>query len=266
MEEGHAEAVEELEVLDEGAARRPKGKMKERQRMTLTNMGLGFLYAKLVCLIASYALVGVFMIVGAFAQGSLMGSVVVHLSTAMKAITTLLGLTGALFCFWVPKRARARLLIQISFGLDAAAILLFTLSTLLILIGSPLIVIAASSLSLLATFASLGASILFLLFFRALAAYLNDRGSESEVMEIMVRWIVATLALPIIAGLVLGLTGLFPSPAGRGNGKIFGMVFRALLGASLLLSYLVFYFKIQFRLLNLIAVIRQKIASRYELD
>lgn len=258
MQASADEIYVDLEVIAEGKARPRKRKMKESQRMKLAYWGLGLQYAKFLCVITNLVLSGLSAIIVRASAPDFHGAALFCLSVPLSICTPLIGLTGALLCFWVPKRSQARLLIQISFGLDAGAVLAQSLGAILILMGGRL-AMASLSLTGMGTYAYLGACILFLLFLRALAFYLRDKGSESEVIDIMVRWIVMTVLAP------LAFTPLGAMWVERGQ-SVFGMFWRLTLIGMLALAYLVFYFKVLIRLLNLIAAIRQKIASCYDFD
>ena len=246
------EAIDELEVLDEGEAR-PK-RMKEKQRMKLAYRGLGLQYVKFLLVIVGLLFAGLFMI----ARSIMPDFLISILSIPVSSATPLIRLTGSLLCCWVPKRSQARLLIQVSFGLDVGALAVGGLGRVLSLAGGHM-AIAGTSLSALGAFASLAACILFLLFLRALAAYLKDRGSEEEITEIMARWIVMTVGGPVL---------LFPfvavsAPIRR---SVVGGVISTVFLGGIYLTFLVFYFRTVLRLLNVISAIRQKIDSRYDLD
>lgn len=244
--------IDELEVLDEGEAR-PR-RMKEKERMKLAYRGLGLQYVKFLLVIVGLLFGGLFMI----ARSIMPDFLISVLSIPVSSATPLIGLTGSLLCCWVPKRSQARRLIQISFGLDVGAILASGLGNILLLAGGHLALVG-SLLAAMGAFASLAACILFMLFLRTLAAYLRDRGSEEEMMEIMVRWIVMTVVGPVL----LFPLGAMSAPIRRS--VVGGMISTVFLG-GIYLTFLVFYFRTVLRLLNVISAIRQKIDSRYELD
>lgn len=252
------EVIDEVEVLEVDEAWPRKRRMKESQRMKLAYWGLGLQYAKFLGVLASMLIAGLYAITRAFGWGDFLNVFVGSLSTLLSAGTSLVGLTGALLCFWVPKRSQARLLIQIAFGLDVGAILAHGLGTILLLMGGRM-ALAGLSLSGMGTFASLGACVLFLLFLRAFAFYLRDRGTESEAMEIMVRWIVMT----VLAPLAVSPLGALVAVSGK---SILGAICALIAFGALALTFLIYYFKVLMRLLNLIAALRQRIVSRYDFD
>lgn len=244
--------IDELEVLDDGEAR-PR-RMKEKQRMKLAYRGLGLQYVKFLLVIVGLLFGGLFMI----ARSIMPDFLISVLSIPVSSATPLIGLTGSLLCCWVPKRSQARLLIQISFGLDVGAILASGLGNILLLAGGHLAIVG-SLLAAMGAFASLAACILFMLFLRALAAYLRDRGSEEEITEIMVRWIVMTVVGPVL----LFPLGAMSAPIRR---SVVGGITSTVFLGGIYLTFLVFYFRTVLRLLNVISAIRQKIDSRYYLD
>lgn len=244
--------VEELVVLDDGEPR-PRKKMKESERMKRAYLGLGFVYAKFICLIVGMLFMGLTSIALFFSSG---GILVGCLSLPLAAATPLLGLIGALLCFWVPKRSRSRLHIQVSFGLDAGSILAAGLGMALFLIGG-VIGIVGVSLLFLSSVASIVACLLFMQFLRALAYYPRDKGTANESEGVMVLWLLVTVGPMVLAPLVTGV----------------GALGKSILGVCLLvvidpLSFILFiyFFKVQLRMLNLIAAVRQRIVSRYDFD
>lgn len=257
VEEVVEEVLDDLEIVDASESQPGKKKMKESQRMKLAYWGLGLYYAKFICVLVNLLLVGLFMIARLIASDFL-NATLNTLHVPLSAGMSLLGLTGALLCFWVPKRSKARVLIQVSFGLDVGAILAQSLGTILLLMGS-WSAIAGGLISAMGSFATLGACVLFILFLRAFASYLHDRGTESEAIEVMVRWLVMT----VLAPLAFVPFGALAAVSGK---SVAASIFSLILVGGLYSTYLVFYFRTLIRLLNLISALREKIVSRYDFD
>ncbi len=167
--------------------------MKVRRRMALVRLGLGFYYAKFLCIIAAITLSIASFIFAFLPSGATLSTVASCLELPTLAVTPLLGLVGGLLCFWVPKKARARLLIQISFGLDAFSILAPFTSIISLLTGGAG---AALGFIIAGILAGIAACVLFLLFLRALAYYLGDSVSGDAAMQVMIQWLVVMVVPP----------------------------------------------------------------------
>jgi hypothetical protein len=255
IEVGPAEEEEEvLFVVEQG----PRRKMKESERMKRTYQGLGFLHAKFLCILAGM-LFAALSLIAPFVGGRGLVVAVGCLSLPLSAAAPLLGLTGALLCFWVPRRSHARLLIQVSFALDAGSTLIAGLGIVLSLLGG-FMAMAGAVLLFLATIGSIGACVSFMLFLRALAAYLRDRGSEREAMSVMSHWLVMTVLAPLLLA-PLALGAVYTSQR-----SILGAICSLSFIAVISLTFLVYFFKAQLRLLQLIATIRARIDSSYDFD
>src|SRR5205823_3603786 len=117
---------------------RPRKKgMKTRQRMRLANIGLAFHYAKILCIIVSLLLFLFLFVIapilgiaaaagGAQEVGAGIG-IISCLSFLLMLATPILGGTGSLLCFWVPEKARARVLVIVSFSLEVGGVALVVL-------------------------------------------------------------------------------------------------------------------------------------------
>jgi hypothetical protein len=258
LEEVPEEPAEDLEVAE--AEDRPlKPRMTSSDRMKWARLGLGLQYAKFLCNIGSLVLTGLTAIVGSIAPDGVLVLVLRGLNMPLSLGTTLLGLGGALLCFWVPKKSRARGLIVFSFALDAGAVVAVSVGLVLMLVGGMVGALAGGLLVGLGALATLGACLLFILFVRALAFYLGDKGSGNEGMEILVRWIIMMVLAPFVLSPVAGLAVV--------SGKsIAGAICALVFFAGFALTWLTFYIRTLLRLLDLIATVRQKIASRYDLD
>src|SRR5262245_41273629 len=133
------------EVYDEPPPeeeRRPRGGMKTRQRMRLANVGLAFHYAKILCALVAIV-IGLLMIVLTpllLASGSMgvvrLLQVMSCIAMILMGVTPLLGGTGSLLCFWVPAKSRSKVLVIVSFSLEAGFIAMLIVSYLVALGGA----------------------------------------------------------------------------------------------------------------------------------
>jgi hypothetical protein len=251
---------------------RPRKKgMKNRQRMRLANIGLAFHYAKILCIIVALLLyllmIAVFPIIGvAGAAGSAEGvgagfgivQVIGCLSGLLILATPILGGTGSLLCFWVPEKARARVLVIVSFGLEVGGAALVVLGYLLA-IGSAVSGSAAAAgsfglLSLLGLVVSTAGGLsLFLLFLRALAFYLRDDASADEALRQLILFL-ATFLGGIVVVSVLVFVLVVRGMGGMGGGFVLLAVW---------IGWIVALTTVFFAILNVIGTLRAKINSRW---
>jgi hypothetical protein len=161
-------------------------------------------------------------------------------------VAPLLGLTGSVFCCWVPVKSRARHFIVASLILDAIP---FVLGILGMVLGSLRSGTAGSqsagmALQLGATLSGLAAFILLMLFMRAVARYRDDDGTADESVQLLISFVVAIvgggIALFLVAAFFLKATGgMVPAI----------LVFLAFAWVMVLFSFLV-------RLFNLVQTVR----------
>jgi hypothetical protein len=264
LEQREEVIVEEIGYDEE----RPRKKgMKTRQRMRLVNIGLALHYAELLCIIVAlllYLLMLVILpVIGvAGAAGSVEGvgagigilQVVGCLAALLLVATPILGGTGSLLCFWVPEKARARVLVIVSFGLEVGGVALMVLGYVLALgTAASGAFEAAASLGLvplLGGLVGLAGFILFMLFLRALALYLRDEMSADEAM----RQLVMFLAVGLGGGVVVSVLMYVLIRTGR-----VGLV----LMMGVWIGWLVALTFVFFAILNVIGTIRAKINSRW---
>jgi hypothetical protein len=230
-----------------------QGGMKIRRRMALAKLGLGFYYAKFLCTIVAIVLSiasSVFAILPG--GGAVLGSAAACASMPMLALTPLLGLVGGVLCFWVPKKAQARLLIQISFGLDAGSIFAASSGIVSGLVG---VVGVALGLTIVGLLAGIAAGILFLFFLRALAYYLADSVSGNEAIHLMIHWLLAMMVPPFLLLIAV-------SAAVKAECIPVAQLF-IFVGLPI---WIFLYARVLLNLLQLISTIRQRIASCFDLD
>src|SRR5262249_49372798 len=102
----------------------------------------------------------------------------------------ILGIVGSILCSWVPARSRARALVLVSLGFDAGSLaaLLLALPVALVtgnLFGGG----AALVLLLLCPVFGITGFILFMVFLKKLAYYLDDEPSGDEAIAAMVAYL-----------------------------------------------------------------------------
>ncbi|MCI0462206.1 MAG: hypothetical protein L0Z62_35080 [Gemmataceae bacterium] len=251
--------------------------MKTGQRMAWVNFGLIFHYANMLCWIAALALLMVawfvlpILTVGATA--SAMGGDMKTAQSAAGAAYTIgmivgwftaialfaaptLGAIGSSFCFVVPNKTGARVLIIVSFALDTAASVFFMVHIITNMIGSSGgaaslgAVEGAIILFLVACLLTLAGWILFMVFVRQLALFLKDRGTATEALQAMIVTLVIAIAgPPILIGFGFALRFL----------GCIGAIFFFIIVGFWLGTYLVWLFKI----LAILGTVRQRIATKY---
>lgn len=233
--------------------------MTSSDRMQRVGLGLGFHYAKLLCLLGAIALtvcvvVVAMMIVAFHAQdrtapppaGARGLAVLALVALLLVTAATVCGVLGSLFCCWAPRKSQARVYSLISLVLESAGVL-FTLFSFLFTLRSPA---EGEVLSRLATLMSFAGWIFFMVFLRVLAYYLHDRGTADEVLRLLILAIILSVGGPVILVVLalafakIPLTGVF-----------------VLLGGATL--WLACYVKIMMGILNAIAYLRQEIATRW---
>ena len=245
--------VEGLEIVGEMEAVPRKNKIKIRQRMGLTRLGLAFQYVKFLCTILAVAFMGISKGVTTLspAQAHALSFGLGCLSIVALVVIPILGLTGSLLCLGTPKKKRSRLFIQISCGLDAGSLLLVFVGIILMAAsvgGAPLMLFILGSLGFFAS------SILFLIFLRGLAFYLGDEVAAAEAMRIIFHWILAIVVPGIVFLFVVAVA------------LVTHNFLMEMIVAAVRLIWIVVYVKVLLNLLNLISSVRQRIASRYNLD
>jgi hypothetical protein len=237
----------------------PSKGMTNADRMHRVGLGLGFLAAKIMLLVAAAflgmttSLVATLIVAiqaedrsgkppGGMGFFHVMGYVILCLGVA----AIVCGGVGSLLCFWSPRKSRARVHIMISFVLEAGAIL-FSLIGGIIMVNKTQ---EGTILNHIATFLSFVAWIFFMIFLRMIAEYMHDSGSAGEALRLLLFAIILAVAGPVclvilaLAFSKVPLMGLFM--------VIGGAIF-----------WLAAYLKIMIGILNVIAILRQKIDSRW---
>lgn len=263
VEESQEEAYEEEPI-------RKQGGMKTRSRMRLANIGLGFHYAKVLCLIASIAIVLLMGTLTPLVTSMAMVRVLQVLScfaSVLVLITPVLGGTGSLLCFWIPPKARSRVLVIVSFGLEVGGTVLMGLSVLMMMSGAATasrefrrggedasagLALAGGSaiVMLLGALIIYAGFIIFMLFLRALALYLRDNSTAEEAMRQMILYLIVTIGGGVLwFGLGIALRGV-------GQAAVYIML-------AVTVGWMVVICVVLFAILNIIGTVRQGIATRW---
>jgi hypothetical protein len=261
---------------------RPRKKKKKKSTMTrrqmgLTSLGLAFHYARVLTWLIGLALM-IFAYFVAMAAGTsrnaadagaligLLGVLSLLASLATYFLAPALGITGSTLCCWVPWKTGAKPLIITALALDASGLVLPVLSIIIAGAGASLhgfgagtgaaalVFLALAFLCVLAGF------ILFMLFLRQLANFMDDSGSADEAMSIIITWLILLLAAPIgfvVAAVLIAVLGRDFASA------LFAMCIIGLIMLAAMITWLVFLIKLQFRILNLISSLRQSLRNRY---
>jgi hypothetical protein len=240
-------------------AEEPSRGMSNAERMQRVGTGLAFLYAKLLLILAAAFL---------SMTTSLLASLVIAIQEqdrsgkppggmgffhvtgcvvlCLGASAIVCGGVGSLLCFWSPRKSHARVHIMISFVLEAGGALFSLLGGIFMLSKAP----EGRVLSHFATILSFAAWIFFMIFLRMIADYLRDKGTADEVVRLLVLAIILGVAGPVCLIILAVAFARVPLVG----------VFMVIGGA---LFWLAAYVKIMIGILNVIAILRQKIDSRF---
>jgi hypothetical protein len=271
-----APILEEEEISVDAAARdlRKQEKMRARQRqLQMTGLGLTLTFWSIVCLLGVFGTLVVLAIfvftahqIRNYAEvtgnpppptledaGPLL-AVLTFTIFAFGFLQGLLYLVGSALCCWVPRRSRARPYVVVSVSLLGASFGLMVLHCIVIIVAlllghglgdailSPLPLI----LSLLAFLLFPGGFVLFMLFLRGLAVFLNERSTGDEVLTILVAWIVLfVVSFPL--SFICWTTAVYMPFAG------------GWIGALLLAFWYAFWVREWVQLLNVVGSLRRVI-------
>jgi hypothetical protein len=272
---------------DDHEEERPRKKKKKkgtmtRQQLGMTNLGLGFYYFKIITILVGLFIISLgtiaTMAVGVqAAQGQLEGArgsaVLVGLilmlgSIAVSFVAPGLGITGGILCCWVPSRTGAKPLVITSMALDSAGLVLPIISIIVVGAGTALGGYAGGAaggmaglvFALLSPFCTLAGFILFMLFLRQLAYFLDESGAGDEAMAIIIHSLLLLFGGPI--GLFVLLVIAASLSRDRQSATAVGCVF-SLVIIGLAIAWIVFAIKLLFRILQLIGSLRQILRSRF---
>jgi hypothetical protein len=272
--EEEPQAYEEPEPEPAEEEYRPKKGMKTRQRMRLANIGLGFHYAKVLCILVALVLILVSMGLGFMAglarsMGMLRAvSVLSCISNILFLVTPVLGAVGSLLCFWLPPKSNSKVLAIVTFSLEVGGVALIGIAFLMALsapavaademmggrgprggmalAGGAIILILLGALVIYASF------IMFLIVLRVLAGFLRDFSTADEAMRALIMYVVVTVGGAVV---VFGLS--FILLGGEPNlGKV-------ILLLAVMVGWIVALCVVMFAILTVIGTVRARINSRY---
>jgi hypothetical protein len=212
-------------------------KRGRRQALAKVHRGLGFHYAKQIILLVGLLLwLLQLILLGPKFLGEDPGSVRSFLFTAVSILLLLLdevrggvGIVGSVFCAHVPPKSGARELIIASLVLDC-----FTLP--LPLVALALDPIPGALLSILAWLFGLVAWMLFMLYLRRLAYFLDADQHGDEAMRLMLKGLFLLIGMPF-AIIIGGIFALLTCMRGLGTAVI-GVVAMGILGINYLFEVL----------------------------
>jgi hypothetical protein len=243
--------AEEEDYAEVEAVGRPTktGKRKERRRqIRRVQLGLGFHFWKYLTYVLGINLIISGVILATFL--SLLGILVVTVGYIAILISPVLGIVGSILCTSVPAKTEAKPLITVSLGLDASCLALGFLGGFIGLVtrtlpgreGIAFLVFLISSAA-----CGLAGFVMFMLFLRKFATFLDDHKSADEAMTQMINLLVVVLgggAIMIITAAILF--------------NIEAWLATLALGVEYL-AFFILYLKVLFSILDLISTIRARI-------
>jgi hypothetical protein len=266
---------EPVEVVDDDMLDdRPVRKRRVKKHLPrgdwyLTNLGLGFQYAKILCYVGVLTLTLVsFMVMEMIAAASVGAAqhdrpvyisalgLLVGVTSLIAAlgffVTPILGLTGSILALWTPPKSGARTLALIVLGLDGAGLFLTFVGMILgtAMAGFSNFMQAGGVTLIVILFAmalSYGAWGLFMFYARQLAIYFGDRATADEAMRLTI----------IITGVFLGggLLLIVLSPL------VLVTCIGPVIMFALFVGWLITYLKFLFDVLHVVAGVRQRVSS-----
>jgi hypothetical protein len=245
------------------------GGMKKATRMRLANVGLALHAGKILCY-----LIGILCVLIAFGLAvidvsttrsrgvSIAAVVLLGIFMLLWVLAPLLGVVGSMLCMWVPHKTGAKMLIIVSFLLDALGLLIYVgCQVASFLTGALAFNTLASSgptadaLGVLAIGGILASAlmmfvgwILFMLFLRNMLFYFNESGFAHDCMQTMILCILLSVMTPFLFGcavVMLIRVALAIHPALAGLGMVL-----------FILLWIVFWVKLLINILNQIVVVR----------
>jgi hypothetical protein len=228
-------------------------------------LGLGFHYAKLLTILIGILLAMVGLILAAFTDMNVVGIgarlVVIAAWLDVSFGAPVLGLVGSLLCCRVPCQTRGRPLIVTALALETAAL---AVPILLLVVGDGAAALRADgagtnartvALGQVAPVCTLVGFVLFMLFLRRLAFFLEAPGAAEEAVTIIYRYLLLYVVAPVaLAGLALAALTI-SSP-----GNLVALVGVCVLDLVVLAAavvWVIYSLSLMFRTLNLIGSLRQ---------
>lgn len=243
----------------------PQKKGSRREALDKVHRGLGFHYAKQMLFLVNILLLMMTAIFNSFGSPSSVerargGGSEFSLFMVFAALTAILsilgilaapvlGIIGSVFCSWVPAKAKAKGLIVASLGLDVIAIPLPAIGFISLgFLGEVLLHVVQFGF-MIASWA------LFMLFLKALAAYLNEEQAEDEAGRLLLKGFLMLVGLPI--GILIAMVFLalffFAGAAGLGLARG-GNLFTG--GIALMVLWFIVTVNYLFEILTLIGNLR----------
>ena len=246
--EPEMEVEEEPEVDAVGRPTKIGKRKQKREQMRRVQLGLGFHFWKYLTYILGINLMISGVILATFMP--LLAIMVVVVGYIAILVSPILGIVGSILCTSVPAKIEARPLITVSLGLDASCLLLGFLGGFIGLVTRTLPGsqgIAFLVFLIASTACGLAAFVLFMLFLRKLATYLDDHKTADEAMTHMIN----LLAVVLGGGAVMIVTAaiLFNIEPWLG----------ALAVGLEYLCFFVLYLKVLFAILDVISTLRARI-------
>jgi hypothetical protein len=209
-----------------GGPEEARKKGGRRQALARVNRGLSLHYAKMILYLGNILLFMVFTLLQTFVKPTGRGQaadqatgwnltvvlvmVFGFLLAASEIVTPLLGMAGSVFCAFVPTKSRARLLIVASVILDFLSLLVM-LASLIVpfalhpteqLGPFPLVTVVTVVLAVIRGLMWFASWVLFMLFLKKLAAYLDQEAAEDEAWRLLLKGLLLAVALPV-SGLLM---------------------------------------------------------------
>jgi hypothetical protein len=245
---------------------------QERRGLRWVSAGLGFHYWELVFFLGGVALTAAVLISGVFGLGwpAPVPLILTLAATLTRLAAPLLGVVGAVLCLSVPVQSRARPFMAVSLilklGLPVTPLFLLYIYflydgwyagklALVLLVGDPSREVAAWLFFLL-LLGRLAAWLSFLLFLGRVAGYLEEPVAADEAVQLI--W-AAVRGLGVLVLLVLVAVALV-----RFCGSLLGFMWLRLmliLGSLAFVAWIIFAIRYVFRVMDLIATLRQVIVS-----
>ena len=238
--------VDDVEAV--GRLAKISKRKEKRAQMRRVQLGLGFHFWKYLTYVLGINLTISGVILATFAL--FLGVLIVFVGYVAMLVSPVLGIVGSILCTWVPAKSEAKVLITVSLGLDASCLAIGFLGGFIGLMTQTLPGAhgVAFLVFLIAAIAcGLGGFVMFMLFLRKFAYYLNDYKSGDEAMTHMIN----LLAVVLGGGTIMIVTA-----------TILFKIEVWLAGFALGIEYLTFFIlflKILFSILEVISTLRARI-------
>jgi hypothetical protein len=241
---------------DDDEANEPAGRPRSeaeirrenRRQIRMVQLGLGFHYWKYLTFVLglNLAISGAIL----FSITPTGGVMMIGLGDFAVLVSLILGLVGSIMCTAVPPKTGARVFILVSLGLDSTYLFFLLLSYCISFVAQilPGQNVGHNVVLILALGFWLGGYVLFMLFLRQFAIYLDDHRAADEAMMHMYAMVVVlaggVMVMSITAAILLRFATLW--------------IALVALGAEYI-CFLVLFIKILFGVLEVIGLIRTRI-------